>query len=65
MFSIIYNKTGKVWYLHTKVVELRSGKKQSIFFFSHDAKGCLDALPHGYEIKWIEKTGMPVLKKIR
>lgn len=65
MFSIIHTKTGRVWYLHTKVVDLRSGRRQAIFYFSQDSKGCLEALPQGYEIKWMERSGLPVLKKIR
>jgi hypothetical protein len=65
MFSVVNSKTGKTWYLHTKIVQLRSGKKQTIFYFSYDTKDALEHIPKGYEISWIERSSMPVLKKIR
>lgn len=62
-FSVKSKKSGKTYFLHSKDVELRSGRKQRIFFFSGDAKGGIDALPAGYETMENARTGLPMLRK--
>jgi hypothetical protein len=57
------NSKGVTYYLHTIIRDLKSGKKQQLFYFSKEIKaGALDAVPAGYTV--IEtKTGLPVMKK--
>lgn len=64
-FSVKSKKSGKMYYLHTKEVELRAGRKQKIYYFAGDiTKGSsLDALPTGYEVIENERTGLPMLRK--
>ena len=50
-YSVKSKKSGKTYYLHTKEVELKGGRKQKIFYFAGEAgTGSLDALPAGYEV---------------
>jgi hypothetical protein len=65
MFSVKSPKTNKVYYLHSKIVELRNGRNQQIYFFSLKSDGCLDKIPSGFEIIFYEKTGLPLLRKIK
>jgi len=57
------NSKGATYFLHERVRELKSGKKQRLFFFAKTVKdGALDAVPAGYMV--VEsKTGLPFLKK--
>ena len=58
------NAKDQVYYLHSKDVTLKNGKKQRIFFFARDIReGALDAVPAGYEVMETSRTNMPVLKK--
>jgi hypothetical protein len=58
------NKKGMKYYLHSREVSLRGGRKQRIFFFARDIRpGALDSLPDGYLVQETTKTGMPILKK--
>jgi len=58
------NKKGITYYLHSREVQLRGGKKQTIYYFARDVRpGALDAVPAGYKIVETAKTGMPILKK--
>jgi len=64
-FSAISKKTGKTYYLHSKEVILKGGRKQRIYYFGGEAKeGAIDALPPGYGIGENSKTGLPILKKV-
>ncbi|MCX8178850.1 MAG: hypothetical protein N3D75_03405 [Candidatus Aenigmarchaeota archaeon] len=57
------NKKGQKYYLHMKNVKLKStGRMQTIYYFSKDAKGSID-LPQGYKVVENPKTGLPFLKK--
>jgi hypothetical protein len=60
----IFFKYGK-YILYTRIVELKSGKKLPIFFFSsHQPKsGYPTNMPNGYIIKENPKSHMPYLKK--
>ncbi len=63
-FSVKSKKSGKMYYLHTKEVELAAGRKQRIYYFAGEAsKGSLDTLPAGYEVFENERTGLPMLRK--
>lgn len=65
-FSVESKKSGKTYYLHSKEVTLRGGRKQNIFFFATDERdGSLDALPAGYEVMENARTGLPMLRKQR
>jgi hypothetical protein len=59
------NSRGQKYYLHNKKVKLRgSGKEQTIYFFARDQRsGSLDAVPAGYMVKEVQRTGLPILKK--
>lgn len=62
-FSVKSKKSAKTYFLHSKEVELRGGRKQVIFFFSGDDKGGLNDLPAGYEVMENARTGLPMLRK--
>ncbi len=58
------NSKGVGYYLHSKEVNLKGGRKQVIFYFARDIRpGALDAVPPGYQVMETTKTGMPILKK--
>lgn len=63
-YSVKSKKSGKMYYLHTKEVELAGGRKQKIFYFAGTAeKNALNALPAGYEVIENARTGLPMLRK--
>ena len=63
-YSVKSKKSGKTYYLHSKDVELKGGRKQTIFYFGGEAKSnALDALPSGYEVTENKRTGLPMLRK--
>ncbi len=58
------NKKGQTYFLHTREVTLKNGRKQRIYFFARDEReGFLEAVPAGYTVMETVRTGMPVLKK--
>ncbi|MDD8020063.1 MAG: hypothetical protein PHU81_02600 [Acidobacteriota bacterium] len=58
------NQKGVTYYLHSREVELRGGKKQTIYYFARDIRpGALEMVPAGYKVVETAKTGMPILKK--
>jgi hypothetical protein len=58
------NKKGVKYYLHSRNVTLKGGRKQVIYFFARDIRpGAIDAVPAGYKAIETAKTGMPILKK--
>lgn len=63
-FGIKSKKSGKMYYLHTKEVQLAGGRKQTIYYFAGETgSGSLDSLPAGYEVIENARTGLPMLKK--
>lgn len=63
-YSVKSQKTGESYYLHSREVTLRGGRKQVIYFFGRQVKdGALDSLPSGYEVMENSRTGLPMLKK--
>ena len=59
------NKKGQTYYLHTREVTLKNGRKQPIFFFARDVRPqmALAEVPSAYKVVETQRTGMPVLKK--
>jgi hypothetical protein len=59
------NKKGQVYYLHTREVTLKNGRKQRIYFFARDVRpaSALAEVPAGYMVVETTRTGMPVLKR--
>jgi len=65
-FSVKSNKSGETYYLHSREVTLRGGRKQTIFFFAREVKdGALDELPAGYEVMENKRTGLPMLRRAK
>ena len=57
------NSRGTTYYLHARTRDLKSGKKQTLYFFAKTEKeGTLDRVPEGYEVSET-KNGLPVLKR--
>lgn len=58
------NSKGQTYYLHSRNVTLRGGRKQTIYFFARDERpGSMDAVPDGYSVLENKKTGLPMLKR--
>lgn len=63
-YSVESKKTGQTYYLHSKEVTLRGGRKQVIYFFARDEReGSVGELPSGYTVMENSRTGLPMLKK--
>jgi hypothetical protein len=63
-YAVQSKKSGKTFYLHSKEVTLKGGRKQRIFYFAGTVKdGALDSLPDGYIVSENSRTGLPLLKK--
>jgi hypothetical protein len=57
------NSRGNTYFLHAKTTTLKSGKLQSLYYFSREIRdGVLEMIPDGYEIAE-SKSGLPVLRK--
>ncbi len=65
-YSAKSKKSGKTYYLHSKVVKLAGGRKQKIYYFAGDIRdNAIDKIPDGYEIIENKRTGLPMLRKER
>lgn len=63
-YSVISKKSGKTYYLHSRVQPLKGGKTVTLYYFAGEVKeGSLDALPAGYTVSENDRTGLPLLKK--
>jgi hypothetical protein len=59
----VTNSKGKTYFLHSKLVTLKGGRQQTIYYFAKEVKeGALDAVPEGMVVAE-SKNGLPVLKK--
>jgi hypothetical protein len=57
------NTRGVTYFLHAKVTTTKTGKTQTLYFFSKEQKaGVLQAVPAGYQVAETV-NGLPVLKK--
>ena len=62
--SEVSDKTGRTYYLHSKVVELNGAYNQTIYYFSPKVgPDAIDAMPAGYEKMENDRTGLPLLRK--
>jgi hypothetical protein len=58
------NSKGVRYFLHSKDVNLKGGRLQTIYFFARDVRpGALNEVPAAYKVIETAKTGMPILKK--
>lgn len=58
------NSKGQTYFLHSKDVTLRGGRKQTIYFFAKEERdGALNEVPEGYHVVENKKTGLPMLKR--
>lgn len=58
------NSRGNTYYLHSKNVTLKGGRKQNIFYFAKVAgANAISAVPEAYKIIESSRTGLPILKK--
>ncbi|MEO6846036.1 MAG: hypothetical protein ABI443_01820 [Chthoniobacterales bacterium] len=65
-YTVQSKKSGKTYHLHGRLQKLKGGQEVTLYFFaSNPGEGALDALPAGYEVSENERTGLPLLKKIR
>ncbi len=63
-YAVQSKKSGKTFYLHSKEVILKGGRKQRIYYFGGTIKeGALDSLPDGFMVSENSRTGLPLLKK--
>jgi len=57
------NSKGKAYFLHSRKVELKGGRTQTLYFFAKEpGDGALNEVPAGYQVAE-SKNGLPVLKK--
>ncbi len=61
------NSKGQAYHLHTREVTLKNGRVQRIYYFARDVRPeqALAEVPAGMEVIETERTGMPVLRKVR
>ena len=56
------NSKGKSYFLHSKDVELKGGRNQTIYYFSKDERPEACDLPAGKQVVESPKTGLPFVK---
>ena len=66
-FSVVSKKSKKTYYLHNRLQKLKGGQEVTLYFFAGEVKpeGGLDAVPANMEVIENERTGLPMLRKIR
>jgi len=68
-YEVKSKKSGTTYYLFSKEVTLRGGRKQRIYYFTKDPKNpkgeAMDDLPDGYEVMENSRTGLPMLRKAK
>lgn len=58
------NSKGVTYYLHSKKVNLRGGKEQTIYYFAKDVRPeAIDALPDAYTVIENPRNGFLTLKR--
>lgn len=58
------NSKGVTYYLNSKDVTLRGGKKQTIYYFSKDKRAeTIDALPAGFSVNENPRNGFLTIKR--
>ena len=56
------NSKGKTYFLHSKDVELRGGRNQTIYYFAKDQRPEACDLPSGKNVVESPKTGLLFVK---
>ena len=65
-FSSASKRNGKTYFLHSRQQTLKGGAVVTLYYFASVAgAGAMEALPQGYEVTENERTGLPLLKKIK
>jgi hypothetical protein len=65
-FTTVSKKSGKTYHLHARKQKLKGGQEVTLYYFGGEAKeGAIDAVPAGMEIMENERTGLPMLRKIK
>jgi hypothetical protein len=65
-YTVVSKKSGKTYHLHARQQKLKGGQEVTLYYFGGEAKaGAIDALPAGMEVMENERTGLPMLRKIR
>ena len=65
-FSVVSKKSGKTYFLHSRLQPLKGGREVTLYYFGGEAKaGAIDAIPDGMEVMENERTGLPMLRKKR
>jgi hypothetical protein len=60
------NSKGVTYFLNSKDVVLRGGKKQTIYYFSKDQRAeTIDALPAGKEVGENPRNGFLTVKNVK
>jgi hypothetical protein len=61
------NPKGVKYYLNSKEVTLRGGKKQTIYYFSKDLRPetAVEKLPDGMDVHVNERNGFMTVKRIK
>ena len=58
------NSKGRTYFLHSKNVTLKGGRKQMIYYFAKVAGvGAQNEVPAAYKVIESARTGLPILKK--
>ena len=57
------NSKGVTYYLNSKDVTLRGGKRQTIYYFSKDERPEATDLPSGYEVNENPRNGFLTVKR--
>ena len=65
-FTVVSKKSGKTYHLHARLQKLKGGQEVTLYYFGGEAKaGAIDAMPAGMEVTENERTGLPMLRKIK
>ena len=56
------NSKGNTYYLHSKDVQLKGGRNQTIYYFAKDSRPNACDLPAGKQVVESPKTGLPFVK---
>ncbi len=64
MAFTVTNSKGVTYYLNSKLVTLRGGKQQTIYYFSKDERAeTIDALPEGMVVNENPRNGFLTVKR--
>ena len=65
-YTVVSKKSGKTYHLHSRQQKLKGGQEVTLYYFGGEAKaGAIDHLPEGMEVIENERTGLPMLRKIK